>query len=175
MPSSTPLFIFPEKDELVVDQIKTLKRELKYSYTENVVVALGGVDVSSSEVQNMLLKFLEEHSSYLHIFLFVTRLSGLLPTVSSRCSVEDVAGVQSPQQPVYPLEFEMLGKAMTQMTDITKETVDAFIQSILGKTTSLSELRFLLTHLRLLRENNMSPFLIYDNVLIFFHKKSTMK
>ena len=176
-PDYSPLFVFPDEDELVVAQVKTLKQELKFAYTQDIYVAIGGIDRSSSEVQNMLLKFLEEHGAHLHIFLFVTRLAGVLPTIQSRCLlVNTVLSAHGPTNTATQHSFtESLPRLMVQSLDTSKEAVQAYLYELINQATQLSELSFLLTQLSLLQNNNVSPVLIHDNVLIFMHKKSRMR
>lgn len=154
-----------DKSELLVEQIVAMRSQVKYQYTHNIIVAIRSVDSSSNEVQNMLLKLLEEHQDFIHIVLIVQSINALVPPIVSRCKI---LYFKIDTSNVSPLQSEGDGSTLT------KEVVDSFILSKLATTYKLADLSFLLKQRQLLISNNVSPHSIYDSVLIFLNKRSSI-
>lgn len=165
--------IKPEKDELIVEQIHQLQKDIQISFTKKVLVVLRMVDASSSEVQNSLLKCLEEDSERIQFLLLVKSFSRLLPTILSRCTV-----VQQPSSKHDSKTVEHYDElfSLKNNSDSTKEDsiakIDAFIE--FSKLKDSHILHHILTMRKLIIDNNMNPVLALDNILIFLSKTSTM-
>lgn len=165
--NSTVMHITPleGKTELLVEQIRDLRNELRYMFTQPVVVVLSSVDNSSAEVQNMLLKLLEEHQENIHLILLVASLHLLVPPIVSRCRI---------------LTFGKNNKSLTQWsaeidtTKLTKESVEEFLLYHATQSTRVADLAFFLRQRQLLLANNVAPQSIYDSVLIFLQKRSSI-
>lgn len=95
--------IAPEGRFIKTDQIRELQEEMYARPNEGRVrvAIIDGADRMNPESANRLLKLLEEPPSYAVLILLTHNLSGVLPTLISRCQVvnfpplspEDVAGV----------------------------------------------------------------------------------
>ncbi len=74
---------------IVVDQIRNLQKIASVSPIEGHyrVVLIFGADTITAEGGNSILKILEEPPSYLVMILVADRLTSVLPTIRSRCSV----------------------------------------------------------------------------------------
>lgn len=165
--------IKPEKDELTVEQIHLLQKDIQISFTKKVLVVLRMVDTSSSEVQNSLLKCLEEDSVRIQFLLLVKNYSRLLPTILSRCTVIQHHPLERNLKAVEKYEEFFSFK---NNSDSTKEDavakIDAFID--FSKLQDIHLLHYILTMRKLVIDNNMNPVLALDNILIFLLKTSTM-
>lgn len=167
----------PEKDELTVEQIHQMQKDIQVSFTKKVLVVLFGFDSSSSEVQNSLLKSLEEDSERIQFLFPVLNAERIIPTVLSRCtltkidvSVDTITKSHISDAPKAIFIYQ-------NNTDSTKEQavekIDYYLQN-----TSLCEiqtLRHILFLRKLIEDNNMNPVLALDSILIFISKTSTMK
>ena len=78
--------IVPIKEELTVDQVKELGLMTRLASSDPSLIAIIGLDLSSAEVQNMLLKSLEELSERFEFLIFANYPDRLLPTIRSRCT-----------------------------------------------------------------------------------------
>ena len=95
--------ISPEGRFIKTDQIRELQEEMYARPNEGRmrVAIIDGADRMNAESANRLLKLLEEPPGYAILILLTHNLSGVLPTLISRCQVvnfpplnpEDVAGV----------------------------------------------------------------------------------
>lgn len=172
--SSQIIVVKPEDTELTVDQIHILQSDIKFSFSKKVLVVLIGVDSSSVEVQNSLLKSLEEDSERIQFLFLVYNYTKLLPTILSRCSVVNQTLTshisQTFNKPEEIFSFQ-------SNSDSTKEQaiakIDTYIENI--KLKNHHTLSHLLTIRRLIMDNNMNPVLALDNILIFLSKQSTME
>ena len=168
------IIIKPEKDELTVEQIHLMQKDIQVAFSKPVLVALQGVDNSSSEVQNSLLKCLEEDNERIQFLLLVTTPSRLLSTIRSRCGSIDTVFISSgaKQVAIYSEIF-----SFQKNSDATKEVaitrIDQYIQSPLLKKSR--DLKYILNIRKLIIDNNMNPVLALDAILIFLSKPSTIK
>ena len=83
------IVVQPKKDELTVDQIHLMQKDIQVAFSQLVLVVLREVDNSSNEVQNSLLKCLEEDANRIVFLLLVKNPARLLSTIRSRCMVID--------------------------------------------------------------------------------------
>ncbi len=168
------IIIQPENDELTVEQIHLMQRDIQVSFSQTVLVALCGVDNSSAEVQNALLKSLEEDSSRILFLLLVTQPSRLLTTIRSRCSILDMPSLPHRNQ-AQPLDSEVFSWKLN--TAASKEEalnrIDTYLEN--NPPHNLKTLSHILSIRKLLMDNNMNPVLALDSILIFLTKTGTMK
>ena len=167
------IVISPEKDELTVDQIHLMQKDIQVVFSKKILVVLQEVDGSSNEVQNSLLKCLEEDSERIQFLFLVKNPALLLPTILSRCtSAEPRLSFHRSESPESFLDVF----SFQSNSDVTKESavgkIDAFIISQSIKNNHI--LHHLLTIRKLIIDNNMNPFLALDDILIFLSKTSTM-
>ncbi len=167
------IIVLPEKDELMLEQIHLMQKDIRISFSKEVLVTLVGVDDSSSEVQNSLLKCLEEDSERIQFLLLVKNPNRLLPTIVSRCSI--IIHKSSENINLETKETTNIFSFQNN-TDVTKEEavkrIDTYIEY--SSLSHVKVLRHLLTIRKLLLDNNMNPLLALDNILIFLVKTSTM-
>jgi hypothetical protein len=152
-----------------------LKKDLQVSFSKKLLVVLLGVDNSSNEVQNSLLKFLEEDSARIEFLIPVTNPLRLTPTILSRCTVSEFireVSVQNKSADDLTHTFSFQNNS-----DISKEEAVERIDSYIASPSLRSNktLTHLLTIRKLIIDNNMNPVLALDSILIFLSKTGTMK
>ena len=174
IPSSHQIVVRPEKEELTVEQIHLMQKDIQVAFEQTVLVVLIGVENSSNEVQNSLLKCLEEDSERIQFLLLVHSPAGLIATILSRCSFEDSKTKQKEINEEYaPISFSFQNNSEVKKEEALIR-IDNYISSL---TPSLKEgkiLSYVLSIRKLIKENNMNPILALDAILIFLSKTSTM-
>jgi len=85
--SSWIFHIRPELKELSIKQVRDIQAELRFAGSAPRLFVLHEFDTASAEVQNALLKSLEEHEETIHFLLLVRNQYSALPTIISRCEV----------------------------------------------------------------------------------------
>ncbi|MCX6731187.1 MAG: hypothetical protein NTZ55_05045 [Candidatus Roizmanbacteria bacterium] len=174
IPSAQIMVIRPEKDEITVDQIHLVQKDIQFSFKEKVLVAILALDVSSIEVQNSLLKCLEEDSERIQFLFLVHNATRLLPTILSRCTI--VQHIEPPHADKPVTLYEELFSYKNN-SDNTKEDavakIDSYIEYSDLKDSAI--LNKLLNIRKLIIDNNVNPILALDHILIFLSKTSTMK
>ena len=172
--ASHKIIVQPEKDELTVDQIHLMKKDIQVSFSKKVLVALLGVDNSSGEVQNSLLKCIEEDSERIFFLFLVKNPHRLLSTILSRCAMIETGKTSSRQVFLKndPNTFSFQNNSEATK-DEAVERIDRYIQS--SPLNDHKILHHLLKIRKLIMDNNMNPVLALDNILIFLSKTSTMK
>lgn len=180
--------IIPEKDELLIDQIRTLQSSLSLFQKEKRLITLEGVDNSSNELQNALLKTLEEANDMLLFLLPVVELQRILPTIISRCKVvfkgqED--SIHSSSPPL--LSFASIVKSdkpwshMNKTSAFSKEEVLRCIEEVLAALPTYpafatqKNLSYILKIRKLIKDNNVNHTLGMDSILIFLSRQGSMK
>ena len=168
------IVLYPEEEELTVDQIHEMQNDIKVSFSKQVLVALIGVDASSIEVQNSLLKSIEEDSERIIFLLIVKNASRLLSTILSRCTLipPDSKSINSQKS----IDDESIVFSFATNSEATKESAVELIDRYLTspKLKSSVILKQLLLMRKLIIDNNVNPSAALDNILIFLGKKGTM-
>jgi len=171
------LLVKPEKEELTIDQIRQMQKDLQVTFSKQVLIVLYSLDNSSIEVQNSLLKILEEESERFLFILLVNDVTRLLPTINSRCSLINRTNIVSHDKERHKIENVRDFFSLKSNSDATKEMavtkIDVFLQS--GTINNTSHLQHILTIRKLILNNNMNPILALDSILLFLIKKGTMK
>lgn len=170
------LVLRPEKDELTIDQIRQMQKDIHVSFSKEVLVVLHNLDNSGSEVQNSLLKILEEQSERIHFVLLVKDAARLLPTIVSRCTLitdKNFPLSKDKKMITDPLEYFSFKTNSDTTRDGATIKIDQFLDS--GAIRSGKNLRYILTIRKILIENNMNPILALDSILLFLSKTGTMK
>ena len=169
--------VIPEKEELTVDQIKELSQLTRYSSTHPSLIALVGLDRSSAEVQNMLLKTLEEISERYYFILFVRTLDSVFPTIRSRCTITN--NIKHSNH-LFEKRIDIDGAeyfSLHSNSDISREEaikkIDTFLQTAI--VNSLDTISHILHTRSLIQNNNVDPAMGLDNILLFFQKHSIIK
>ncbi len=171
------LILKPDKEELRIEQVRQMQKDVQVSFSKRLLVVLYSLDDSGAEVQNSLLKVLEEESDRLLFILLVKNTSRLLPTIISRCSLipQEALSSGNPEvkTTVNPLEFFSFQKNSDSTRDEAIAKIDTFLLS--HALRNRTQLRFLLTHRNLIIDNNMNPTLALDSILLFLSKPGSMK
>ncbi len=169
------IVVQPEKEELTVEQIHLMQKDIQVSFSKMVLVALKGVDDSSIEVQNSLLKCLEEDAERIQFLFLVKNPARLLSTILSRSSLLYIYNTAPTDKLALIKDVSDLFSFQNN-SDATKEDaverIDSHLLSSLPK--DMKTLHHLLVIRKLIIDNNMNPLLALDNILIFLSKTSTM-
>jgi DNA polymerase-3 subunit delta' len=76
-----------------IDDAKELKKLVKFSFSEKTAIVINDIDQATTETANAFLKNLEEPTKNIIYILTTKNLSGVLPTIISRCEVVRVQGI----------------------------------------------------------------------------------
>src|SRR5260221_2078148 len=76
-----------------IADVRELARFTRLKLIEKTVIVLRDFDKASEEAQNAFLKALEEPQENLTYILTATNIEKILPTIVSRCEVEEVYGI----------------------------------------------------------------------------------
>lgn len=184
--------ILPEKEEITISQIRILKKDLSISYPEVRTIIFYDFDKSASEVQNALLKTLEEMSDKNYFIMISQNPEAILPTIRSRSKVLRLTKQKEENifTDFYPLIEDSISSstysflANPKLERIQKEDAIRLCDAVLfyfekklisepAKIPSILEKTIVLR--KLLEVNNINPPLAIDNLLIFINKAFKMK
>ena len=169
------IVIRPEKTELTIAQIHLMQQDIKVAFSKKILVVLFAVDDSSNEVQNSLLKCLEEEAERIQFLLLVRNPLRLLSTVVSRCSINEFKQTSTLLTDAVNDDYATFFSLQTN-TDATQEDavrkIDHFLQNFPFKNHRI--LRYILQIRKFIMDNNMNPALALDSILLFLTKTSTM-
>jgi predicted proteasome-type protease len=186
------IIISPDKTEISLDQIRNLKKDLLVQSPTQRVIVIKEFDSSSLEVQNSLLKIIEEKSEENQFFFLVENIHRLVPTIVSRSRV--VASQPNRTLSLGSKDFDNLIKKISEgqlknllatdgLQKITREKAETLFLKLLeycqGKVRlgSLKEALIAKEVIRvksLVENNNVNPQLAVDHVLIFIMRTYTM-
>jgi DNA polymerase III delta prime subunit len=76
-----------------IDDAKELKKLVKFSFSEKTAIVINDIDQATTETANAFLKNLEEPTKNIIYILTTKNLSGVLPTIVSRCEIVRVQGL----------------------------------------------------------------------------------
>lgn len=74
-----------------IDDARLLKKVTKLSFNEKSAIVINDIDNAGDEAINALLKELEEPSKNLSFILTARNINNVLPTITSRCEIIQVA------------------------------------------------------------------------------------
>ncbi|MCX6732922.1 MAG: hypothetical protein NTV98_05275 [Candidatus Roizmanbacteria bacterium] len=173
IPAQT-IIVRPEKEEITVEHIHLLRKDIQFSFKGKVLVVILALDNSSIEVQNSLLKCLEEDSERIQFLFVVHNPTRLLPTILSRCSVvhHDLSTRVEKSIASYEDIFSFQNNSDSTKEDAVSK-IDSYIEY--SKLKDHRVLRTMLNIRKLIIDNNVNPILALDHILIFLSKTSTMK
>jgi len=183
----------PVKDELSIDDIRKLRRELVYGSSEPVLYILYKFDSAAVEAQSALLKSLEEKKDWQHFLLMVQSVGKIIPTIRSRTKTIELQSANisigvRPEVDVFLSELisaknvVFLGNKL--LTGLKREGAIQFVDEImLYYHARLSAMGIVgvavikkALHIKsLLYANNVHIQLAIDNLLIFCWKKVSME
>ncbi len=129
----------PDKKQITVDQIRTLRSEAVLSFTELPFKAflIKPADAMNDAAQNALLKVLEEPPASVYFFLLTDRPASLLPTVRSR--VQCLKTTPLPEQTMRAYLTETLPEAR-RMAQQDANGMDDVIRQANGSIGKAKEL-----------------------------------
>lgn len=172
----------PEKSELTIDQIRSVQKNIITSSSTLRLFILHSIDEASHEVQNALLKTLEEKSATNLFVLLGTRIDRVVPTIRSRAKIiempsskkySDSDEIQSFFESIASADMSFLVHPLIQKP--TKESVinliDAYVRLlrrrlIAGEHSMAAAIKLCMARRELLRNNNLNPQLAIDSLCI---------
>lgn len=92
------LEIIPQENGLLAEQIRRIISISAHNFPIKTAFVIWGFDSAKEELQNMLLKTLEEHQSNLYFFLGAYSTANILPTIISRCQI--ITAYSAPIKPM---------------------------------------------------------------------------
>lgn len=177
----------PLKKELSINQIRELKKELRSIPRSKRLIIIESLDESGVEVQNALLKTLEEKVNYNQFIFPIKNLFKILSTIQSRSKIIRLEEVEKAK--VRPTTLALL-KSATEEKDylfftsssiegVTREEAFLLLDEMViffrnhlegDKIKAAKVLKAVLKFRDLLQNNNLNPQLTIDHVLIFVNK-----
>lgn len=182
--------IKPLKEEITINQIRELKKDLLISQTQKRMIVFFEFEKSGLETQNSLLKILEEKVDQ-NLFIFLVRNpEKIISTIKSRAKI-----IHSPikkQEKVDPLIKEVIERlkeaknpGFLNNKDLTITKKEKFLElagrltvcfkkelrkDYQDKLTVIKILKKILQTTYFVESNNLNPQLAFDNLLIFIWK-----
>ena len=180
--------IEPQNKEVSIDQIREIKKQVSYSFSQPRLFVLYQFDSASYQAQNALLKTLEEHNINIHFVLIVQTLYDILPTIRSRCKIIDVKDIEDISIVEAPIKEGMeklaAGKSNQSLSDPvfnvsnTSDALKLIDQLVIFFRTRFEQdinaphaVKTLLTTRSLILRNNVNPQFAIDHFLIDLQKK----
>jgi len=172
--------LYPEKTSYHIDQIRALKREVKYFNPKRRIYVLYDFHLSSLEVQNAFLKLLEEPPENVNFILVSQNFYQLIPTIISRVKVINLKNKtkKNNNEKVEKI-ISKLKENQLIFIDISNREEAAnlilliiyyFAEQIKKSFKSYQILKESIKNLYFLKKNNLNPQITLDNLLIFIHK-----
>lgn len=180
-----------EKKEYSIAEIKSIIKETNIYLPQKRVYYLANFHESSLEAQNAFLKILEEPPTNIQFILTTTNQSKLLPTITSRCKIEVLEKkVVINKFPEVDLALDnLIKKADLQIFNLPlfgkieknewQELFDEviyFFKKRLGNDELAPKILKEIIRVRgYLENNNLTPQLALDHILIFILKTYNIK
>jgi len=179
--------IEPEKNELTISQMRTMIKDISYARNKPHMFVIHSFDSASSEVQNALLKTVEEPPENVFIVLFAQQIHTVLPTILSRVTVRresETKGEMKYQLTVNAIfSADSYGKALgideinkidvKQAQELSRELIAEGRMRMMQGTFSPTALKTLLDLRNLLLSNNLNPQLAIDNMVLEIIRQRT--
>lgn len=131
--------LIPDGASIKVEQTRFLKSEFSSSGVEGrqKVIIIEQAERMTTSAANSLLKFIEEPSGQLTVFLLTSNLQQLLPTIISRCQLFKM---QLPAQNQLVINFEQTGITTAQAKLLAGLTVDPQLAGEMATTGKVFEI-----------------------------------
>jgi len=178
--------IKPQEEEITIDQIRELKKSIKYISNKKVFVIFS-FDSTGQEAQNALLKTLEEKTDNNQFVLIVQNPRRIIPTIISRSKLifnklKNQSQVNKFTDIIKFVEktknYGFLGESL--ILKIDRDVSLRFVDELLAyydtklKINGINCAKILNEIIKtreLIKTNNLNPQLAIDNLLIFiFHQ-----
>lgn len=157
-------------EKIVVDTVRFLKRSLlfKLKPQEKKIIVLN--NEITIEAQNALLKFLEELSEQVTLFIITQSHEHILPTISSRCKILKVPGHKADFKSNNIISAQKnLWKMIDEINDLGLQPEDSILlvienlrEILLSDTSSTLDKKFAYGSIKELQK--LSPLVINNNV-----------
>lgn len=186
--------IFPRKNEISIQQIREIKKELKIQSPGTRLFIFFDFQHSSQEAQNAFLKSLEEQSTNNQFVLIADNEHALLPTIRSRAKIVKLNGKATEDKAVAESSAKVLDSAEKSMDysflasanvlKLSREDIANFMdQTIIYYRKKLIEfpsqsskiIKKAMQIKALVENNNINSQLAIDNLLIFIKKTFKMR
>jgi hypothetical protein len=179
-----------EIEKLSMEQIRELHKELIWTKDSLKVFVLYSFESASAEVQNSLLKTLEEKTEHNQFIVCVTNENAVLPTILSRVKkiyLEKTEETEKIDDDILFLKnfsknpsLEYLGAKTVLVT--TQERASQFFDSCIHFYSKRLEddknatfiLKKILETKQFLLSNNLNPQLAVDSILLFIRKQHSL-
>lgn len=183
--------IKPLKQEIIIAQIRQLKKELSLIQTGKRLVIFYNLDNSSLEVQNAMLKTLEEKNEAVQFIILVNNLQKIIPTIQSRSKVINLSQktelnlnqryvkilekVEQSKQPDFLAEAELDRVTREQSLEFINQLLIYYRQKLVEDSVKASRIiKQAMILKNLIENNNLNPQLTLDSLLIFIWKTYNM-
>ncbi len=187
--SVLPAFTFEilaEPKEISIDQIREIKKQVAFSFSEPRIFVLYSFDTASYQAQNAFLKTLEEHEENIFFVLVVSSLYQILATIRSRSQVVDVRKKKedlleaSMEQDLLEIISSAKNTYLTKKLFQVKTSAEGvktcgflllFFRDRLEKdTNATTAIRQIIKTQALILHNNVNPQYAVDRLIIGLHK-----
>lgn len=181
--------IYPVKKEIIIDQIRDLNKELNYSLNARRLVVVYSFHTAGTEVQNSLLKTLEEKNEENLFILSVSSSEMLLPTILSRSKIVNLDEKKTDYEidakylkvikeslekdNYYFLADESITKIDKNSADIFLENIILYFRKYLESQSSVEIIKKAIFLKRLLNSNNLNPQLTVDSMLFYIKNQTS--
>ena len=168
---------------LKIEQIREIITLLRSADSQSRLIVVYDFETASDEVQNALLKTLEECPEATQIVLFSADDSSILPTILSRSKLIYLTTVKTSKvKKEFNIESlkDMLAAIETVTADQVAHILTLYIDMIKEKVVSENDPEKLLLYASLLRDiqatarvvekNNVNPQLAVDHILFSLHR-----
>jgi len=184
--------IRPVKQEIVINQIRQLKKELSLTQSGKRLVVFYNLDNSSLETQNALLKTLEEKNETVQFIILVNNLQKIVSTIQSRSKIISLSQkielnldnkyikilerVEQAKQPDFLAEPELERVTREQVLEFINQLLVYYQQKLVKDLVKASRvLKQAMVLKNLIENNNLNPQLTLDSLLIFIWKTYNIK
>lgn len=183
--------ILPEGKKYSIGEVKMVLAEMKVYNPQKRIFYFPSFDSSSIEAQNAMLKALEEPPPNVQFILAAGSESKLLPTIVSRTKVITVGTRQKKDEDpdiataldryiregsIKSLEFKYFTCKNLEEAIAISDQMIIFFKKRLGSDVRAAKILKEILRLRgLLENNNLTPQLTTDHILIFVSKTYNMK
>jgi hypothetical protein len=187
--------IKPFKDEIIIGQIRDLRKQLDNIQTKTRLIILYGLDRSDLVTQNSLLKTLEEKTEFNQFILVVENIGKILPTLQSRSKIinlnESTMTIKKKNELsdtiiriIVAKDISFFGQKEVQVSskneylNFSNQLLlyfrDQLRSSQKDQITIIKIIKKILYLNNLIENNNLNVQLTLDNLLIFIWKNSNM-
>jgi len=174
------IYINPEKNEYSINQIRNIKKEIKYLNNKKRIYVFYEFERSSLESQNALLKILEEPPLNVYFILVCKNIYQIIPTIISRTKVVNLKNQfkEKENEKIYQI-IQRIKKGKIFFVDVVdREEAKEMIMSIIyyfkkelnNNLKIYAILKEAIKSFFLLEKNYLNPQLTIDNLIIFINK-----